>query len=69
MFWSPKPSEFWEIVVPLAIVLFRVSIPGQNIITKKQVREESVYSAYISILLFITKGSQDWNLSRSGSRN
>jgi hypothetical protein len=29
--------------------------------TKKQVGEERVYSAYTSILLFITKGSQDWN--------
>jgi hypothetical protein len=29
--------------------------------TKKQVGEERVYSAYNSILLFITKGSQDWN--------
>jgi hypothetical protein len=28
-----------------------------------------VYSAYISTLLFITKGSQDWNSSRSGSRS
>jgi hypothetical protein len=36
---------------------------------KKQVREERVYSAYTSILLFITKGSQDWNSSRSGSRS
>jgi hypothetical protein len=32
-----------------------------NIMTKKQVGEERVYSAYTSILLFITKGSQDWN--------
>jgi hypothetical protein len=32
-----------------------------NITTKKQVGEERVYSAYTSILLFITKGSQDWN--------
>jgi hypothetical protein len=39
-----------------------------NIMTKKQVGEERVYSAYNSILLFITKGSQDWNSSRSGSR-
>jgi hypothetical protein len=39
-----------------------------NIMTKKQVGEERVYSAYTSILLFITKGSQDWNSSRSGSR-
>ena len=40
---------FWE------YVLVRVSIPAQNIMTKKQVGEERVYSAYISILLFITK--------------
>jgi hypothetical protein len=33
----------------------RVSIPGQNIMTKKQVGEERVYSAYTSTLLFITK--------------
>jgi hypothetical protein len=31
-----------------------------SIMTKKQVGEERVYSAYISMLLFITKGSQDW---------
>jgi hypothetical protein len=40
-----------------------------NITTKKQVGEERVYSAYTSILLFITKGSQDWNSNRSGSRS
>jgi hypothetical protein len=41
-----------------------------NIMTKKQVQgEERVYLAYTSILLFITKGSQDWNSSRSGSRS
>jgi hypothetical protein len=33
--------------------------------TKKQIGEERVYSAYTSILLFITKGRQDWN---SGSQ-
>jgi hypothetical protein len=31
--------------------------------TKKQVGEERVYSAYTSTLLFITIGSQDWNSS------
>jgi hypothetical protein len=36
--------------------------------TKKQIGEEMVYSAYISTLLFITERSQDWNSSRSGSR-
>jgi hypothetical protein len=40
---------FWE------AVLVRVSIPGQNMMAKKQIREERVYSAYTSILLFITK--------------
>jgi hypothetical protein len=39
-----------------------------NIMTKKEVGEERIYSAYISTLLFITKGSQDWNWNRSGSR-
>jgi hypothetical protein len=37
--------------------------------TKKQVVEERVSSTYTSTLLFITKGSQDWNSSRSGSRS
>jgi hypothetical protein len=36
--------------------LVGVSIPGQNIMSKKQVGEERVYSAYISILLLITQG-------------
>jgi hypothetical protein len=35
-----------------------------NIMAKKQVGEERVYSAYTSTLLFITKGSQDWNSHR-----
>jgi hypothetical protein len=37
--------------------------------TNKQVGEERVYSAYKYILLFITKGSQDWNSNKSGSRS
>jgi hypothetical protein len=41
-----------------------------NIMTKKQVGEERIYPAYTStLLLFITKGSQDWNSSRSWSRS
>jgi hypothetical protein len=40
-----------------------------NIMTKKQVGEKGAYSAYTSTLLFITKGSQDWNSSRSGTRS
>jgi hypothetical protein len=48
-------------------VLVRVSIPAQNIMIKKQIGEERVYSAYISALLFITKGSQDWNSHMEGT--
>ena len=40
-----------------------------DIMTKKQVGEERVDLAHTSMLLFITKGSQDWNSSRSGSRS
>jgi len=36
---------------------------------QKQGGEERVYSAHTSTLLFITKGSQDWNSGRSGSRS
>jgi hypothetical protein len=52
-----------------ASILVRVSIPAQNIMTMKQVGKERVYSNYTSMLLLITKGSQDWNSSRSGSRS
>jgi hypothetical protein len=50
----------------LVTVLSQFVSTYTNIITKKQVEEERVYSAYTSTLLFITKGSQDWN-SRSRS--
>jgi hypothetical protein len=49
--------------------LVRASILAQSIMTNSQVGEEKVYSVYTSTLLFITKGSQDWNSSRSGSRS
>jgi len=39
-----------------------------NIMAMKLAGEERVYSAYTSTLLFITKGSQDWNWSRSWCR-
>jgi hypothetical protein len=35
--------------------------------TKKQVGEERAYSTYTSMLLFITKGSQDWNSHSAGT--
>jgi hypothetical protein len=37
-----------------------------NIMTKKQVGEERVYSAYISILLLITKGC--WTGTQAGQK-
>jgi len=51
----------------LVPICLRVSILAQNIRTKKQVGEERVYSAYISILLFTIKGSQDRNAHRAGT--
>jgi hypothetical protein len=39
------------------------------IMTKKQVGVERIYSDYVYRLLFITKGSKDWNSNRSGSRS
>jgi hypothetical protein len=50
----------------LPFVLVRVSIPGQNIMTKKQVGEEMVYLAYTAVH---HQRMQDWNSSRSGSRS
>jgi hypothetical protein len=35
--------------------------------TKKEVEEERVYSAYTSTALSITKGGQDWNSHRAGT--
>ena len=54
-------------MVCLYAVLVRVCNPAQNISTKKQVGEERVDSACTSTLLFITKGSQDWNSHRAGA--
>jgi hypothetical protein len=47
----------------------RVSIPEQNIPTKKQGGEERAYSTYTSTVLFITKGGKDRISSRSRSRS
>jgi hypothetical protein len=42
----------------------RDCVLAQNIMTRKQVGEERVCSAYTSTLLFITKGNQDRNSNR-----
>jgi hypothetical protein len=51
----------------MSIVFIRVCIPAQNIMTKKQVGKERVYSAYTSVLLFITKGSQNRNSHKAAT--
>jgi hypothetical protein len=67
--WTPGVQGGCEVLCwSWDTVLVRVSILEQNIMTTKQVGEERVYSAYISTLLFITKGSQDWNSNWSDSR-
>ena len=60
-------QEYPTMLVP--ICLSRGFYSCTNIMIKKQVGEERVYSAYTSTLLFITKGSQDWISSRSKSRS
>jgi len=55
-------QEYPTMLVP--ICLSQCFYSCTNIMNKKQVGEERVYSAYTSTLLFITKGSQDWNSSR-----
>jgi hypothetical protein len=62
--YSTQDCQWREVT---SSVLVRISIPTQNIITKKQVGEERVYSAYTSILLFITKGSQERYSHRAGT--
>jgi hypothetical protein len=58
--WKPVIHVWMELCAGV-VALVRVSIPTQNIMTKKQVGKERVYSVYTSILLFINKGNQDWN--------
>jgi hypothetical protein len=53
----------------MLVVLVRVCIPAQNIMTKKQVGKERVYLAYTSTLLFITKGTQDRIMRQRPWRN
>jgi hypothetical protein len=47
--------------------LSQVSIPAQNIMTKKQAGEERVYLGYTFTLLFTNKGSQNRNSDRVGT--
>jgi hypothetical protein len=54
---------------PLTYCLRQGFYSCTNIMTKEQVGEERVYSTYTFTLLFITKGSQDWNIYRAESRS
>lgn len=49
-------------------VSLRVSVASDEQMNKTQLGEEKVYSAYISTLLSIIKGSQDRATHRAGSR-
>jgi hypothetical protein len=49
------------------IILVRVCISAQNIMTKKQIGKEKVYLTYTSTMLLITKGNQDRNSHRAGT--
>jgi hypothetical protein len=64
---SHHPVPHW--LPQLGVCFIQGFYSCTNIMTKKQVGEERVYSAYTFILLFITKRSQDWNSSRSESRS
>jgi hypothetical protein len=50
-------------------VLVRVSIPAQTSGPRSKLGRKGFIQLTLSALLFITKGSQDWNSSRSGSRS
>jgi hypothetical protein len=52
------------LVLPLPLCLSQGFYFCTSIMTKKQVGEERVYSAYTFTLLLFTKGSQDWNSGR-----
>ena len=54
---------------PKELVLVRVSIPAQNIMTKMQIREERVYSAHTSQIAVHHQRKSGLELSRSGSRS
>jgi hypothetical protein len=72
--YDPPPSHENKTLKVFQISVFRLCLSQcfyfcTNIMTKNQVGEEGLYSAYTSTLLFIIEGSQDWNSSRSGSRS
>jgi hypothetical protein len=69
LLYTSFPLFWWLSWSVLVLVLVRVSIPGQNIMTKKQVGEERVYSAYTFHIAVDHQKMQDWNSSRSGSRS
>jgi hypothetical protein len=65
--------NIWSSLLPVnhleTLGLSQGSYSCTNIMTKKQVEEERIYSAYTSTLLFIPKGSQDRNSHGAGSKS
>ena len=51
----------------LFCITVRITIPLTNTMTRKQVSEEKLYSAYTSILLFIPEGNPKVNLNGAGT--
>ena len=67
-------NEYYTVLQDGSFLLKRIEVGPEAAHLHKHhdqeaVGEERVYSTYNSTLLFITKGNQDWNSSRSGSRS
>jgi hypothetical protein len=67
----PLPTMPCLLIVPLTIAkcLSQGFCSYTNIMTKKQLGRKGFIQFTLSTLLLITKGCQDWNSSRSGSRS
>ena len=56
-------------VLYIGTVLVRVSIPAQTSWPRSKLGRKGFIHLTLSTMLLITKGCQDWNSSRSGSRS
>jgi hypothetical protein len=59
------PAEVTLVTIPPQSLCLRDGIPAQSIMTKTQVGEEKIYSAYTSTLLFVSEGNQNRNSHRA----
>jgi hypothetical protein len=67
--WSLQGYTSEKVLVVVCKCLSQGFYSCTNIMTKKQVGEERVYSAYIFHIAVDHQRMQDWNSSRSGSRS